>query len=148
MNKKEGFSEGYEHQMALTTKHSFPCSVREKVCELLSSIRPYIQVRNYYHCSPGVGRLQVHGFTKKRNVRSEWSQEETQLGAQTSWKAELHGELRLSGQGRAWATGRVFGSKSPQMVKSMFVLKVTIPPLEGRAPLEQGVALEPSMATH
>lgn len=69
------------------------------------------------------------GLPKKRITRSEWSQEETQpRDAQTSWKAELHGGLSLSGERRAWATGRVFGSKSLCMVKPFSVLKVVIPP--------------------
>lgn len=81
--------------MELTAKHNFTSSVREKVCELLWSIRRYVQGRNCHHRSPGVGRPQVHGFTKKRRVRSEWSQEKAQLGVQTSWKAELHGGIKI-----------------------------------------------------
>lgn len=58
--------------------------------------------------------------------------------------------LRLSGKGRAWATGRVFVSKSPLMVNSTFCPQSCSSIAGGESPFRAGCgqrALEPSMAT-
>lgn len=89
--------------------------------------------------SPGEGSEQAHGLSKKKSMWSGGSRK-GRLGGQTSPEAELRGGSRRSGEGMARATGRVFGSKSPQTAKSTLSSKPQFQP-GGVSPFRAGRGL-------